>query len=280
MKNWQTWLEEKGFSDSSVRIHKQNFSYWMSWSKEQELDLDHLTYKEIVDYVGDVQNSSVCSASINNRLTTLSHYFTYLQDYGIKEDNPAIKVRIKDTKTRIKNILSKQELTDLFSTYPSQTNWQLRHKVILGLVIFQGCNTSTLKAIKIHDVNLEQGRIHLPQTKRINARNVPLEPSQIFLMQKYLIKRAEVYSHSEALFLKRMDNTLFHLRNRLHSMNPKVENIRQLRASTIVNWLKVYNIREVQYFCGHRSIISTENYLIQDVEELRKSLGDFHPLNC
>lgn len=278
MKKYKTWLEEHGFSDSSVLIISQSLSYWKKWCNQEGLDLNHLTYKEIMDYVGFNQENGIATATINNRLTALNHYNRYLQDEGVKEDNPAIKVRIKDTKARIKSILSKEELRKLCDQYPSKENWQLSNKVILSFVIFQGCNASTLKAIKTFDLNLEQGRIHLPQTKRINARNLPLEPAQIFLIQKYLIKRAEISSYSETLFPNEMDNTLQLLKHQLHRINPKVENIRQLRASTIVNWLKVYNIREVQYFCGHRSIISTENYLMQDVEELRKTLGDFHPL--
>ncbi|GEM_PF-3189705 len=42
--------------------------------------------------------------------------------------------------------------------------------------------------------------------------------------------------------------------------NKLVVNAKQLRASVIVKWLKMYNLRKAQYLAGHRYISSTEAY--------------------
>ena len=62
--------------------------------------------------------------------------------------------------------------------------------------------------------------------------------------------------------------------------NPKI-NIRssyQLRESVITNWLKHYNLREVQYFAGHKKISSTERYQETNIEDLQKAIKKCHPL--
>lgn len=55
-------------------------------------------------------------------------------------------------------------------------------------------------------------------------------------------------------------------------------NAKQLRASVIVKWLRMYNLREVQYMAGHRYISSTESYQQSDMEGLKEEVNKFHPL--
>ena len=59
-------------------------------------------------------------------------------------------------------------------------------------------------------------------------------------------------------------------------LNPSVLNAKQIRASVITKWLKMYNLREVQYLAGHRYISSTESYLQNDLEGLKEEVQQFH----
>jgi len=65
---------------------------------------------------------------------------------------------------------------------------------------------------------------------------------------------------------------------RLKAINPSVLNAKQIRASVITKWLKIYNLREVQYLAGHKYISSTESYLENDMEGLQEEVQQFHPL--
>jgi integrase/recombinase XerD len=46
----------------------------------------------------------------------------------------------------------------------------------------------------------------------------------------------------------------------------------------IVKWLKLYNLRKVQYLAGHRYISSTESYQQSEMEGLTEEVNKFHPL--
>ena len=61
-------------------------------------------------------------------------------------------------------------------------------------------------------------------------------------------------------------------------IHPEVTDARQIRSSVIMNWLKIHNIRQVQYMAGHKSIRSTEQYRSQDLSNLTRQLELFHPL--
>jgi integrase/recombinase XerD len=60
--------------------------------------------------------------------------------------------------------------------------------------------------------------------------------------------------------------------------NKLVVNAKQLRASVIVKWLKIYNLRKVQYLAGHRYISATEAYRQNEMEGLTEEVNQFHPL--
>ena len=61
-------------------------------------------------------------------------------------------------------------------------------------------------------------------------------------------------------------------------INYTIKNAQQIRASVISNWLKDYNIREVQYMAGHQYISSTERYLQDDLEGLQEMIEKLHPV--
>ncbi|WP_105016908.1 hypothetical protein [Polaribacter porphyrae] len=76
----------------------------------------------------------------------------------------------------------------------------------------------------------------------------------------------------------RLGNIVLAIIKKLKSYNQKVNNIHQIRASVIANWLKQYNLRQVQVLAGHRYISSTERYLQDDLESLHEIVNNFHPI--
>jgi integrase/recombinase XerD len=68
------------------------------------------------------------------------------------------------------------------------------------------------------------------------------------------------------------------LMDKLRAGNKLVVNAKQLRASVIMKWLKVYNLRKVQYLAGHRYISATESYKQNEMEGLTEEVNKFHPL--
>ncbi|MBS9464409.1 hypothetical protein KIM67_18475, partial [Flagellimonas sp. 389] len=68
------------------------------------------------------------------------------------------------------------------------------------------------------------------------------------------------------------------LLQKLRKKHREIESLKQMRASVITGWLKVYNLREVQYMAGHRYVSSTENYLINDLEDLQEEVNKYHPI--
>jgi integrase/recombinase XerD len=69
------------------------------------------------------------------------------------------------------------------------------------------------------------------------------------------------------------------IKKMINRYEPRLNSMARIRASVITNWLKHYNLREVQYMAGHKYVSSTERYRTDNLEDLQKELEKYHPLN-
>ena len=165
---------------------------------------------------------------------------------------------------------------------------QKRNKVIAGLMLFQSLDTKDLKLLAVNDVKLREGKLFIPGTRRSNERELKLEALQIMGMMDYLLTtRKELLKltgkETGQLFISigasdRFQNMMVYLIKKLHAINPKVTSAKQLKASVIVHWLKLYNLRQVQYMAGHRYVSSTEGFLVNEMDGMIEDIEKYHPI--
>jgi len=184
----------------------------------------------------------------------------------------------------------------LFSKYPDNTQRDRRNKVILGLLVYQGLQKAELAKLEVNQIKLREGKIDVPGGINWNTRMMNLEAHQVMDLYDYVLKtRNEIMEmrpkrknqdkqQTDRLFInegggyEHFSNMITQLMIKVRKINPLVKNAKQIRASVIVKWLKLYNLREVQYLAGHRYISSTEGYLQNDMEGLKEEVQQFHPL--
>ena len=156
-------------------------------------------------------------------------------------------------------------------------------------MIYQCLTTGEIAKLKIEDIDLENATIYIPRTKRGNSRVLQLKSHQILQLQHYVVTVRPVIiqltnKKTENLFTstgtsKRMSNSYMKMIRVLKKINPKIKSAKQVRASVITHWLKIYNIREVQYKIGHKYVSSTERYKTDKLESLQEQIEKYHPLN-
>jgi integrase/recombinase XerD len=140
----------------------------------------------------------------------------------------------------------------------------------------------------VQDVKLREGKIEIPGGNKSDRRLLQLESHQVLKFYDYVNNtRKEILTQSgqktDKLFVgmeggNSLDGCMFRLMFWLKKKNKLIVNAKQLRASVIVKWLKMYNLRKVQYMAGHRYISSTESYQQSEMEGLTEEVNKFHPL--
>ena len=154
-------------------------------------------------------------------------------------------------------------------------------------MVYQGLNTTELIHLELEDLQLYKGKIYIKSGVRSNSRTLELKSWQVIEFLEYIKEfREEILERksleTNRIFIPnnaRLGNTVQHIIKKLKKTNYKVNNIHQIRASVITNWLGQYNLRKVQYLAGHRYISSTERYLQDDLENLHEIVNNFHPIS-
>jgi integrase/recombinase XerD len=226
-------------------------------------------------------------------VSNLKIYFNYLTEENHRLDNIIQNINIKGVKKDVvHNILAEDELEDLYYSYPTEIGnpfTRKRNKVLLGLLVYQGLTTQNLQQLQVENVQLYKGKIDVLGTKKSNGRSLELKPWQLMEFMEYINEiRPRILEHTsketEQLFLPlgsslKLQNSLAKMTKELKRINHKFIDVKQLRTSVIVHWLKQYNLRKVQYLAGHRYISSTERYQQDDLESLHRTINTFHPFS-
>ena len=81
------------------------------------------------------------------------------------------------------NLLESDELEDLYYSYESNNVADRYHKlcakrnrVIIGLMVYQGLNTSELIRLELEDLQLYKGKVYIKSGMRSNSRTLELKP--------------------------------------------------------------------------------------------------------
>jgi site-specific recombinase XerD len=282
--------EQEKLSPRSIEEHIKNLQRFYKWATQQHYqNIDHLTYSEILNYVQTDRERGIQPQTINQRLNTIKKYYEYLKHIGLLEKNPTKKIILKGiVKTITQNILSYTELEQLYSDYlklkPEIKNNPLtpyvkqKNNVLAGLMIWQGAISGELKKITLEHLNLEEGCIYIPKTRRGAGRELKLYPGQILQMYQYIHEaRIKLKTKHNELIPGYVSDQCGTIIRQLQGLNQKVNSLSQLRASMIIHWIKVYGKRKAQYMAGHKYIGSTERFELQEMDSLTDTLLKHHP---
>jgi len=302
-KGFTGYLLMKGYSTSTTKRYVTDAETFIKWTDQENVIIEQVSYADVLHYIQGFRNR-VKQRTISTNINSIKHYFNFLADTGQSIENPTTQIQIRGIKRKILyDILSKKELESLYNNFeiPSEEhpdknqNWfktsvlaGKRNKVILSLMIYEGLGTQELGSLTEKDMKLREGKIYIAGSRRSNERKLKLEAHQVLDIMEYTLKiRNEILQltgkQSEKLFVSAGVSSHFRsiiqkLIKRLNKQNSKITSVKQIRTSVITHWLKIYNLRQVQYMAGHRYVSSTEAYLINDLDDLSEQITKFHPL--
>ena len=294
MMIYKEYLKEQGYSETTIIGNERQIEIFEKWCKKNHTSSIEIDYKISLKFIKYLTRKGNSKKTINHRLRSVKIYFNYLIEQACRVDNPIENTIVKGVKRTINyNLLEADELEDLYYSFETDKYQEEYHKytlkrakVIIGLMMYQGLNTTDLGNLKIEHLQLSKGKIYVPSTKRSNARELELKPWQIMEFMEYANEvrptiQNKIQNHSEQLFNTnaRFNAIVYQINKKLKKYNQKVQDIKQIRASVITIWLGQYNLRKVQYLAGHRYISSTERYLQDDLENLHEIVNNFHPIS-
>lgn len=311
LEQFNEWMIIKGYTSKTADKLQQTVAYFLNWITEQNIVVEQVSYNDVVAYINYKKKTGNKQRTLLIITNSLNHFFNFLVSEHNLAENPTSNVQIKGIKRKVLyEIFTYDELETIYKSYiteikivknkkiPPQGNNELakkRNKVILGLLIYQGLKTEELAKLQLQDLQLREGKITLHTSNTTEGRTLKLEVHQLFDLSDYVniirkqileIKSTKLQQqiiNNQQLFLSvgtslNFPNLMQKLVKTVKETNPKVKDVHHIRTSVITNWLKLYNLRKVQYMAGHRYISSTEAYQVNNIDALQEDVNKYHPL--
>jgi site-specific recombinase XerD len=299
LHDFQTYMFQEGYADSVVESYSKSVSKFIQWSDTHDIELESLDYKTWMRYQAIIRKKTtrrghtVKDNTVKQEIGAIKIFFNFLVHEDILDLSPIKDEHYKDNSKYFHDELSRDQLLELYFCYPTQglkhpkcPSVAIRNKVLLGLVIFQAIDTTTLKRMEVSHIDLSKKKIRVPGTKRSNPRTLDLNHVQMDAMRQYLehdreVLQKKIKCFTEDLFpfnTKRFTWITKDICSKLRSINMAVTNLHQIRHWVLVELASKYDLRKAQKMAGHRYITSTERFLKTDVEDLREDVERSHPM--
>lgn len=279
------YLEQKKYSPVTIDRYSIYIKRFLTWLADEEISNESFTYNDLLEFMRYCQANGITKRTVHNILCIIRHYCNYLIQEGKRNDNPAAGVFIKGLIRKLPtNLLSIEEMEELFKQYSVQLNVDTSKKIMFGLMVYQGLNVGEIMRLQSHHIKLKDGKIFIKSIKRTNERLLDLKAVQITEIQSYLNAnkskegRLFIEKVKEPISERNINNRIKYMFDQLKKLNPKVINAKQIRSSVITQWLRQNNLRQVQYLAGHKHVSSTQRYLVNNLDDLQNELKEHHPM--
>lgn len=222
-------------------------------------------------------------------LGVVKNFSSFLAQEQYLAADPGEKIQLPKKPHRLpKVILSPKEMLQLLNSQDMQSNNGFRNRIILEVLYDTGIRRAELIAIKLRDLDLEAGYLHIRCGKGAKDRVVPLSPRVCNLIKSYLysVRPAYLQGKDDGSFLlnrwgKPMGvNGVWAVVKRCVLLAGLKKNIspHTFRHTCATHMLKHgAPVRHVQELLGHESLESTQLYTHVTINDLKEVHARYHP---
>jgi len=245
------------------------------------------SYSDIMNYLGKLRKKH---SNIAPSLYAIKKYYAYLTAVGLRQDNPAKSIRLRDKRSRdiqLQDLFKPEELELLLNRKERYLLLKNRNQIIISLLIYQGLTNGEIVNLELENINLEEGTIYIKSSRKTNSRTLKLQSKQVFWLMNYITNdRPKLLQVTTNYLLiasggspQTGEGICYIIESLKHLFPNRKLNAKTIRQSVITNLLKQgKDLRLVQTFAGHKYPSTTEMYKQTHVEELKNQVLKYHPL--
>ncbi|WP_289040993.1 tyrosine-type recombinase/integrase [uncultured Zobellia sp.] len=280
---------EKNYSAHTVTAYKRDLEAFSAFCDEyyQNKNIDDIAYGIIRSWIVVLVDSGISNRSVNRKIASLKAYYKFLQNIGELDVNPLARHKALKTSKKIEVPFSETEMDKILSQIDFPDDFEgVRDRLIIELFYTTGMRRAELINLKLVDIDFSQ-RLLKVLGKRNKERMVPLLPSVVTLLERYLIERetlGEITDKAYVFLLKSgnklYENLVYRLINKYFSeVSSKVKKSPHILRHTFATHLlnKGADMNSVKELLGHASLASTQVYTHNSIAELKKVHANAHP---
>jgi len=279
------YLGQQHLRGDTIRAYSKYHAEFTAWLTEEALSGETFTYSDLLDYMRHLKVTGRSVGTVRSLVNVIRHYGHFLIAEGARQDNPAAGLYIRGFVRKLPtNLVTMEELTEVYHQYSLQLSVDLGKKAMLGLLIYQGLTVTELIRLEARHIWIKEQKVLIKAGRQSAERVLPLDAAQVIILDAYL---REHKGKGGALFIRQTKDTISkrntgnrikHMISQARKLNPRILSAVQIRSSVITHWLKDHHLREVQYMAGHKYVSSTEYYQLNHLDDLQSEVNRHHPM--
>lgn len=289
IKEFEVYLKEtKKSSSNTLESYLRDVSQFASYC-------DGLKYRttasvkqtDVAEYVKSLQKAGKSQATVTRVLASLRCYYLFLQHIDIVKSSPVNSIKISNSDKKLPEILSSKEISLLLSQPDCSELKGCRDKAILELLYATGIKVSEIISIKLSDVNLSIGILHLHTDK--SERIIPMYPEAVKAVANYCNNVRDVVvadSKTEELFTNMngqpMTRQGFWKIIKFYAEKANIK--KDITPHTIRHSFAAHllengaPLKDIQEILGHADLSSTQVYAQLMRNRYAQSYKKYHPM--
>lgn len=285
---------ERKLNDKTIKAYKLDLDHFIKYLIHEEgiNDLSKIDKKTLKAYIESI--SHYAHNTLKRKMASLNAFFNYQEFEDNIEFNPLRKIRLRiKAEKRIPKTLNNNELAKIleyaYKQIPSkratlfQHQCALRNIAIIELMLSTGLRVSEVSNLKLKDFNHDFSLIGIIG-KGNKERRIPItnEKVRLALRSHNAISNTENYFFSNR-FKRRLSTQSIRTIIQNYGVNSSFRekvNPHTFRHSFATLLLeRDTDIRYIQQFLGHSSIVTTQIYTNASERKKKQILSDKNPRN-
>lgn len=241
-------------------------------------------YNVVEDYLCSLNRSDSTKARV---VASIRAFYKYLAGIGAISGNPTQNLHVNKPKTASLGVLDEREIVHLLSQPKGDDFKSVRDKAMLDLLYATGIKVSELLAVKLSDLNLTIGILHLKNGNK--ERIVPIYPAAVESLANYVqnARQAIIEDDNQEFLFTNLNGQPMSRQGfwKIIKFYAKKAGIKQeitpqtlrhsFAAHLLENGAKLQDIKEM---LGHSDISSTQVYAQFVKNKYASKYSKFHPL--
>lgn len=279
-------VEKKKSSDNTVQSYIRDINQYVSFCIANKLNVKSVTSSDIKKFLEALSAVGKSEATKTRVIAALRCYYKFLVSEGFANENPLDKIHTKKVEKKLPNILDAGEIIKLLDSPNGSDLKSIRDKAMLELLYATGIKVSELIEVKLSDINLQIGILHLHDKKE---RIIPLYPAAIKTLSNYIlnVRPAIILNPNEDLLFTNMSGQALSrqgLWKIIKHYSEKAEIKKDITPHTLRHSFAAHllengaQLKDIKEMLGHSDISSTQIYAQFMKSKYTLAYAKYHPL--
>ncbi len=176
--------KEKKSSSNTIESYLRDVGQFFEFCSVEGINVREADVDVISRYINHQKASGRSHSTLARTVASLRCYFAFLMRDNAISENPVARFRLGNEEKKLPEILSNKEVTLLLSQPTGADYKSCRDKAMLELLYATGIKVYEIIDLKLFDINLQVGIIHIHSDK--SERIIPLYPAAIKALSHYI----------------------------------------------------------------------------------------------